>query len=96
MSDQPNTVEIIGADVGSREVVAAWARSNKPQQTIANNRKAILAWLKQLPANAVIGMEATGHYHHLLADLAVTCGYTVYVINPKHLAAYAKGVGQRG
>jgi len=96
MSDQPQASDIIGADVSSREVVAAWARSNKPQQTIANNRKAILAWLKQLPANAVIGMEATGHYHHLLADLAVMRGHTVYVINPKHLAAYAKGVGQRG
>lgn len=24
------------------------------------------------------------------------CGHTVYVINPKHLAAYARGVGQRG
>jgi transposase len=96
MSDQPKTVDIIGADVSSREVVVAWARSNKPQQTIANNRKAILAWLKQLAPNCVIGMEATGRYHHLLAELAVGCGHTVYVINPKHLASYARGVGQRG
>ena len=96
MSDQPKTVDIIGADVSSREVVVAWARSNKPQQTIANNRTAIVAWLKQLAPNCVIGMEATGRYHHLLADLAVRYGHTVYVINPKHLAAYARGVGQRG
>jgi transposase len=96
MSDQPKKVNIIGADVSSREIVTAWARSNKPRQTVANNRKAILAWLKQLPPNSVIGMEATGHYHHLLADLAVACGHTVYVINPKHMAAYARGVGQRG
>lgn len=96
MSDQPKTVNIIGADVSSREIVAAWVRSNKPQQTIANNRQAIVAWLKQLPVTCVIGMEATGRYHQLLADLAVRCGHTVYVINPKHLAAYAKGVGQRG
>jgi transposase len=96
MSDQTKTVDIIGADVSSREVVVAWARSNKPQQTIANNRKAMLAWLKQLAPNCVIGMEATGRYHQLLADLAVGCGHTVYVINPKHLASYAKGVGQRG
>jgi len=96
MSEQPKTVDIIGADVSSREFVAAWARSNQPQQSIANNRKAILAWLKQLAPNCVIGMEATGRYHHLLAELAVRCGHTVYVINPKHLAAYARGVGQRG
>jgi len=96
MSDQPKAVDIIGADVSSREIVIAWVRSNKPQQTIANNRQAIVAWLKLLAPNCVIGMEATGRYHHLLADLAVNCGHTVYVINPKHLAAYAKGVGQRG
>jgi len=96
MSDQAKTIDIIGADISSGEVVAAWVRSNKPQQTIANNRKAILAWLKQLPPNCVIGMEATGRYHYLLADLAVMCGHTVYVINPKHLASYARGVGQRG
>ncbi len=96
MSDQPKTVDIIGADVSSREIVLAWARSKHPQQTIANNRRAILAWLKRLPPNCVIGMEATGHYHHQLADLAATGGHAVYVINPKHMAAYARGVGQRG
>ena len=96
MSDQPKTVDIIGVDVSSREIVAAWVRSDRPQQTVSNTRKAILAWLKKLPPNCVIGMEATGHYHHLLADLAVESGHTVYVINPKHMAAYARGVGQRG
>ena len=96
MSDPSKVGDIIGVDVSSREVVAAWARSNKSQQTIGNNRTAILTWLKKLPAASVIGMEATGRYHQLLADLAVMCGHTVYVINPKHLASYAKGVGQRG
>jgi len=37
-----------------------------------------------------------GRLHHLLADLAVKHGHTVYVLNPKHVASYAKGVGQRG
>ncbi|MEO6024448.1 MAG: transposase [Burkholderiales bacterium] len=68
----------------------------QPTQTIANNRKSIFAWLKRLPADTVIGMEATGHFHHLLADGAALRGHTVYVINPKHLADYAQGVGQRG
>lgn len=96
MTDSPNTCHIIGADVSLREIVFAWARPQKPCLTIANNRKALVAWLKQLPARCVIGMEATGRLHHLLADLALAHDHTVYVVNPKHVASYAKGVGQRG
>jgi transposase len=96
VSDSSSITEVIGADVSLREIVLAWARSQRPCLTIANNRKAILAWLKQLPAHCVIGMEATGRLHQMLADLAVAHGHTVYVVNPKHVASYAKGVGQRG
>lgn len=96
MSNSSPITEAIGADISLREIVLAWARERRPCYTIANNRKAILAWLKQLPSGCVIGMEATGRLHHLLADLAVAHGHTVYVVNPKHVASYAKGVGQRG
>lgn len=96
MSDSSERTEVIGGDVSLREIVLAWARSQRSCLSIANNRKAILAWLKQLPAHSVIGVEATGRLHQLLADLAVAHGHTVYVLNPKHVASYAKGVGQRG
>lgn len=96
MSHLPKTIEVIGADISLRNIVLAWARSQQPCLTIANNRKALTAWLKHLPANRVIGMEATGRLHHLLADLAMAHGHTVYVVNPKHLSSYAKGLGQRG
>lgn len=96
MSDYPPTPTIFGADVSSTEIVIACANPNQAVKTIANNRKAITAWLKQLPKDTVIGMEATGRYHHTLADCAVLHGHRVYVINPKHLSLYAKGVGQRG
>jgi transposase len=96
MSDQREATNIIGTDIGSLQIVVAWARSNSPVQTIANTRKGVLAWLKRLPADAVIGMEATGRYHQLLADEATMRGHTVYVVNPKRLAQYARGVGQRG
>lgn len=96
MSDHFSTPLIIGADVGSIEIVIACADSNQAVKTIANNRQAIDAWLKQLPKDAVIGMEATGRYHDLLAANAVRRGHRVYVINPKRLSQYAKGVGQRG
>lgn len=95
MSSSHNVTEVIGADISGREIVLAWARAQRPCQTISNSRRAIVAWLKQLPAGCVIGMEATGRLHHLLADLAVSHGHNVYVLNPKHVAAYARGVGQR-
>lgn len=96
MSSSSNLTEIIGADISLREIVLAWARPSRACLSIANNRKSITAWLKQLPAGCVIGMEATGRLHNLLADLAVQRGHIVYVINPKHISSYAKGLGQRG
>jgi len=86
----------MGCDVSSTEIVIACANAKQPVNIIANNRKAITAWLKQLSKDAIIGMEATGRYHHTLADCAAANGHRVYVINPKHLSLYAKGVGQRG
>jgi transposase len=96
MSDHPCPPPILGADVGSTEIVVGCAHSNQIVKTLANTSRAITAWIGQLPKNTVIGMEATGRYHQGLADCAVAHGLRVYVINPKHLSLYAKGVGQRG
>lgn len=95
MSDN-STSTTFGADVGSAEIVIACADANQAVKTIVNTRKAIEAWLAHLPEHAIIGMEATGRYHCTLADCAVLHGCRVYVINPKQLSLYAKGVGQRG
>lgn len=91
-----STAVIFGADVSSAEIVIACADNKQAVKRIANQVQPIKTWLKQLPKDAVIGMEATGRYHALLADCAVEQGLRVYVINPKHLSQYAKGVGQRG
>lgn len=87
---------ILGADIASTEIVIASADAAQAVVRIANSRKAIMAWLRGLPEGAVIGMEATGRYHDMLADCAALHGFRVYIINPKHLSHYAKGVGQRG
>lgn len=96
MSVPPPTPLIFGADVGSKEIVIAYANATQAVKTIANNHKAIEAWLAQLPKDAIIGMEATGRYNDVLANCAALRGHRVYVINPKRLSLYAKGVGQRG
>jgi transposase len=52
--------------------------------------------VKGLPVGSRLGLEATGAYHQVLADLAHAAGMTVYVLNPRDVKKYADGVGRRG
>ena len=86
----------IGADVGKDEMAMACAEASFPTRKIHNQRAALLAFLKDLPAGSRIGMESTGIYHELLAELAHQRGFVVYVLNPKDTRHYAKAMGLRG
>ena len=86
----------IGADVGKDEIVVACAEESFATRKIHNQRAALLAFLKDLPAGSRIGMESTGIYHELLAELAHQRGFVVYVLNPKDTRHYAKAMGLRG
>ena len=87
----------IGVDVGKFEIqVAGLEPGQIVAGRIANTRSALTGWLKRLPAHSVLGMEATGGYQRLLADLAHGRGLTVYVLNPQRVHHYAKSLGQRG
>lgn len=53
-------------------------------------------WLKKLGANdAHICLEATGIYGELLAEMMYQHGYTVSVVNPSRIKAYAKSQMRR-
>jgi len=84
----------IGVDV-SKATLVTCVHDSSTRCTLANQRGAIAAWLKSLPAGSAIGVEATSTYHELLADLAHSHGLLVYVLNPKDVHRYAKGVGIR-
>lgn len=86
----------VGVDVAKDEIVVACAQQSFPPRKIANTRVALLPWLERLPAASRIGVESTGSYHELLAQLAHKLGLIVYVLNPKDVRHYAKGVGLRG
>jgi transposase len=86
----------IGADVGKDEVAMACAEGSFATRKIRNQRAVLLAFLKGLPAGSRIGMESTGIYHELLAELAHRRGFVVYVLNPKDTCHYAKAMGLRG
>jgi transposase len=98
MQSKFTTPTVFGADIGSQSIVIVDAGSSDSRMalTINNSRQAISRWLKSLPPGCRIGMEATGRWHALLADLAYAAGHAVHVINPKWIANYARSLGQRG
>lgn len=87
-------MDAIGCDVGKRLVDVCWSDVESFQ--VANERGAIEAFAHRLPPGCVVGMEATGQYHELLADTLALAGHRVYVINARWIHAYRRGVGMRG
>jgi transposase len=85
----------IGVDVAKDSVMVACSQATFAAHTEPNKPTALKAFLRTLPAQSSIAMEATGSYHQCLADLAHQLGLRVYVLNPKDLYHYAKGVGMR-
>jgi len=92
----PTSVLNVGADVAKDEFVVACSEGSFSTRPLANQRSALQAFLKKLPAGSCIGMESTGIYHELFANLAHKLGFVVFVLNPKDARHYAKGVGMRG
>ncbi|HXW64399.1 MAG TPA: IS110 family transposase [Burkholderiaceae bacterium] len=86
----------VGADIAKDDLMVACAEGSFATRKIANQRAALLAFLKGLPAGSRIGIESTGSYHELLAELAHKRGFVAYVLNPKDTHHYAKAMGQRG
>jgi len=92
----PAAVLNIGADVAKDAIVVACSEGSFPVREVANQRTAVLAWLKSLPAGSRIGVESTGIYHELFAEAAHQLGFLVFLLNPKDTHHYAKAFGLRG
>src|SRR5215475_706309 len=92
----PSTLLNIGADVAKDTIVVACSEGGFPVCEVANQRSAVLAFLKSLPAGCRIGVESTGTYHELFAETAHQLGFLVFLLNPKDTHHYAKAVGLRG
>jgi transposase len=85
----------LGADVASTHLDIC-VHGKTEVKRVANEDKAIKQWLRQIPPGSRLAMESTGRYHQLLARLAHDRGLQVYVLNPRDVNHYARGVGQRG
>src|SRR5688572_20147753 len=85
----------IGVDVAKDQLVAAEAAGAFAPCCIGNRKSDLVRWLGSLPAGSRLGLESTGGYHELLADLAYAHGLTVYLLNPKDVHYYGRGLGRR-
>ena len=64
-------------------------------RSIPNSKQGVIRLLRSLEPSSTIGMEATGHYHRLLADTAFSNGFKVVVFNPKDVLHYARSISPR-
>jgi acyl dehydratase len=87
------TIHYIGIDV-SKDTLHINA-SDLRSSTCSNQAKALVPWLRQLPARAHLVLEASGGYEKLLATLAHRAGVPVSIVNPARVRAFAKARGQR-
>lgn len=66
------------------------------QVRIENEGAAISKFARGLPACSIVGMEATGRLHEVLANTLASFGHQVFVLNPRWVWHYARGLGARG
>lgn len=85
----------VGVDVGSLHLDIA-IQGKAGVRRLANTDAAISRWLKDVPTGSLVAMESTGRYHRRLAELAHVAGMVVFVLDPRAVHHYARGMGQRG
>lgn len=84
-----------GVDVASKHLDAAQF-GGPGVKRLKNSAAPITAWLDKLPPGSAIALESTGRYHELLATMAHKRGFVVYLLNPRNVRHYARGMGMRG
>ncbi len=82
----------VGTDVAKEWI--DFAASEGRGGRVDNTAPALKAWLGSWPPG-VIAMESTGGYHELLATLAQSAGWRVYVLNPAHVKKFREFSGVR-
>jgi len=88
---------IVGCDISKGWIdVERVGAEQQPALRLDNSARAVDCFARELPAGSLVGMEATGEMHELLAGKLVKYGHTVFVVNPRWIHQYAKVIGQRG
>ena len=90
----PIQTPFIGIDVSKAELEICQG-ADKPLLVVGNDRGKIATWIKGLPPNACLAIEATNTFHLEVLNQAHKRGLTVYVIDGYRLNRYRESVGGR-
>lgn len=85
---------VVGIDIAKVEIVV-YRSDLQTTDSIKNDRTALKRWLKTLPAQSAIAVEATNIYHLDTVELAHAMGHQVYVVDAYRVSNYRRGIGQR-
>ena len=85
---------VVGVDVAKDEIVV-YRRDLEKTQVIANETPALKKWLRSLPSDSAIAIEATNIYHVETIELAYSMGHRVFVVDPGKLSKYRDSLGKR-
>jgi transposase len=85
---------LYGIDVSKAELVICDG-PERPLISLSNDPEAIAEWLRHLPPDACLALEATNTYHLELLEQAHGQGHIVYVIDGYRLNRYRESVGGR-
>lgn len=85
---------VVGIDIAKAEIVV-YRTDLQTTDAIKNDRTALKRWLKTLPAQSAIAVEATNIYHLDTVELAHAMGHQVYVVDAYRVSNYRRGIGQR-
>ena len=84
----------IGIDVSKKEL-AICLGADKPLLILSNTKQEIGRWVKGLPGNACLALEATNTFHLEVLEQAHHRGLTVYVVDGFRLSRYRDSLGGR-
>jgi transposase len=87
----PPAPAVIGVDVASKHLDAATYASNGVVR-FCNTDAGVAKWLRTLPAGSGIALESTGRYHERLSLAVHAMGFTAYLLNPRDVRHYARGM----
>ncbi len=84
---------VVGIDVAKASVEVVTLGGTGPAGEFGNDPEGHTELVAQVPAGALVVMEATGGYEAPLACARQAAGLAVAVVNPKRARDFAKGVG---
>jgi transposase len=86
----------VGCDVSKARIDVAILGELERRVQVKNELRAIESFARTFAPGSLVGMESTSTFHELLADTLAAAGHQVFVINPRWIHAYARGLGVRG